>query len=152
MLYPRRLETLSTPLWNSWIWNWNSGQIRYTTPGSKVLIQMLLVPWLVKYPTCYGTQSFITLFTRACHLSLSCAMWTQPCPSIRFLRSIWIFTSKSRSSKWPHIFSFLYLTLYAYLLSHACHMPCPSHPPWFYHTNNIGEEYESWSFSLCNFL
>jgi hypothetical protein len=28
----------------------------------------------------------------------------------------------------------LYQTLYTYLLSRACNMPCPPHPPWFDHT------------------
>jgi hypothetical protein len=27
--------------------------------------------------------------------------------------------------------------LQAFLNPHECHMPCPSHPPWFHHPNNI---------------
>jgi hypothetical protein len=31
-------------------------------------------------------------------------------------------------------------------------MPRPSHPPWLDGPNNIGETYNLWSFSLCDFL
>jgi hypothetical protein len=36
-----------------------------------------------------------------------------------------------------HSSSELSLPLYAYLTSHACYMPCPSHPPSLNHPNNI---------------
>jgi len=42
------------------------------TPWSIALLQKVIVPNLVKkFPAFYGTHSFITLFTRACHWSLS---------------------------------------------------------------------------------
>jgi hypothetical protein len=51
------------------------------TPWSIVLLQKLRVTQLVKkYPTFYGTQSFITVFTRACHWSLFWARYVQSTP------------------------------------------------------------------------
>jgi hypothetical protein len=42
------------------------------TPWSRILLQKLIVPHLVKkFPAFYGTQRFITVFTTACHLALS---------------------------------------------------------------------------------
>ena len=38
------------------------------------------------------------------------------------------------------------------LLTHTHHMPSPSHSSRFYHLHNIGEEYKSFSPSLCNLL
>jgi len=37
-------------------------------------------------------------------------------------------------------------------LSHARYIPCPSHPPWLDHPNNINEVYKLWSSSLCSLL
>jgi len=48
------------------------------TTWSRVLLEKLLVPWLVKkFPTLYGIWRFITVFTTACHLCLSWAKWIQ---------------------------------------------------------------------------
>ena len=41
------------------------------TPWSRVLLEKLTGYQLVKFPTLYGTERFITAFTSACHLSLS---------------------------------------------------------------------------------
>ena len=38
------------------------------------------------------------------------------------------------------------------LVTHSCHMPSPFHSSWFYHPHNIGEQYKSFSSSLCNLL
>ena len=38
------------------------------------------------------------------------------------------------------------------LLTHTRHMPSPSHSSRFYHPHNIGEDYKSFSSSLCNLL
>jgi hypothetical protein len=38
------------------------------------------------------------------------------------------------------------------LLSHACHIHCPSSPPWFDHPNNIWRRAQIMKLSLCNFL
>jgi hypothetical protein len=44
----------------------------YITPWSRVLLEKLIGPQLVKkFPAFYGTRRFITAFTRAHHLSLS---------------------------------------------------------------------------------
>jgi hypothetical protein len=46
--------------------------INYLTPWSRVLLEKLTVSHLVKkLPTFYGSREFITMFTRAHHLSLS---------------------------------------------------------------------------------
>jgi hypothetical protein len=41
------------------------------TPWSRVLLEKLIGSQLVKFPTFYGTQMFITAFKSARHLSLS---------------------------------------------------------------------------------
>ena len=44
------------------------------TPGSRVLLEKLTSSKLItKFPTFYGTPKFITVFTNACHPSLSWA-------------------------------------------------------------------------------
>jgi hypothetical protein len=87
----------------------------------------------------YGTRRFITMFTRARHWSLSWARSVQSIP----LHSVYL---------WSNIVLFFYLqwclpkdffvsgspkakTLFAFLFSHACYMPCPIHPPWVHHSN-----------------
>jgi hypothetical protein len=51
---------------------------RMTTPWHRVLLEKLMVTQLVnKFQTFYGTQRFITMFTRICHQSLLCARWIQ---------------------------------------------------------------------------
>jgi hypothetical protein len=83
---------------------------------------------LKNFPTFYGTQRFITVFTRALHWSLS---WTKSIQSIPphpiCLRSILILTS--------HLCLGLHNGLFpsdfpAKILPHSCYMSCPSHPPW----------------------
>jgi hypothetical protein len=41
------------------------------TPGSRVLLEKLSSQLVKKFPAFYGTRRFITVFTRAHHLSLS---------------------------------------------------------------------------------
>jgi len=49
-------------------------EISKLTPQSRVLLEKLTGPQLVKkFPAFYGTRRFITVFTRARHLSLSSA-------------------------------------------------------------------------------
>jgi len=43
-------------------------------PWSIILLEELLITHLVKFPAFYGTHRLISMFTRACHLSLS---WTK---------------------------------------------------------------------------
>ena len=42
--------------------------------------------------------------------------------------------------------------LHSPLLTHTRHMPSPSHSSRFYHPTILGEEYKSFSSSLCNLL
>ena len=63
--------------------------VHFLTPCSTVLLEKLTVPKLVKkFRTFYGNRKFITVFTRACHLSLFWSASIQPPPH-----------STSRSSK-----------------------------------------------------
>ena len=71
---------------------------------SRVLLEKLTGSQLVKkFPAFYGTRRFITAFTSARHLSLSCASSTQSItPTSHFLKihlNI-ILPSKSGSPKW----------------------------------------------------
>jgi hypothetical protein len=60
-------------------WHWQSR----LTPRTTVLTGKLTGPQLVKkFPTFYGTRSFITAFTSARHLSLS----SSPCPQYNLLK------------------------------------------------------------------
>jgi len=48
------------------------------SPWSRVFLERLVTPQIVKkFTTFYGTRRFITLFTRACHWSLSWARCIQ---------------------------------------------------------------------------
>jgi hypothetical protein len=50
----------------------NVGLLQELTPWSKVLLDKLIFTKLIKkFSSFYGTQRFITVFTKACHLSLS---------------------------------------------------------------------------------
>jgi hypothetical protein len=45
---------------------------KYITTWSRGILEKLTVsPRVKKFPAFYGTQRFINVFTRACHLSLS---------------------------------------------------------------------------------
>jgi hypothetical protein len=65
-----------------------------------------------------------------------------------------IFTSTPRSSKWSLSLRSPYSNpVSTFPLSHPCHIPRPSCSSWFDYTRIIfGEEYRSWSASLCSFL
>jgi len=41
------------------------------TPWNRVLEKLISSQLLKKFPAFYGTRQFITMFTKACHLSLS---------------------------------------------------------------------------------
>jgi hypothetical protein len=96
-----------------------------------------VVQLLKKFPAFYGTQRFITLFTRALHWSLSWAT------SIQFIPSHPI---SLRSKYYPPTYVlfflvvFFLLTSHEYptcipLLPHSCYMLCSSHPPWLHYSN-----------------
>jgi hypothetical protein len=48
---------------------------------------------------------------------------------------IFPFMPRSSSDLFPSVL--LSKILYAFLICHVCHMPYPSHPPWFDHPNNM---------------
>jgi hypothetical protein len=68
------------------------------TPWSRVPLEKPKVIQLVnKFPAFYGTRRFITVFTRACHWSLSWARWIQSTSSHTLsVRSIMILSSHVR--------------------------------------------------------
>ena len=64
-----------------------------------------------------------------------------------------ILLSKPGSPKWSLSLGFPHQNpVHAYPLPHISYMPSPSHSSRFYHPNSIGEEYRSFSSSLCSFL
>jgi hypothetical protein len=118
---------LTSYVW--WGWSW-------------VLHGKLPVTQLPKnFPVFYGTQRFITMFTRDLHWSLSWARWIQSVPPYAIsLRSILILSTHLLLGL-PHgLFpsSFPTKILYAFLVSnHMCYMPCSSHCPWLDHSTYV---------------
>jgi hypothetical protein len=105
------------------------------------LLWKLRVPQLVdKFPTFYGTKSFMTMLTRPHHQSLCKARLTQSIPFYPIsLRSISILSFHLSlglpSSPCPSKFS-NQNPVYMSLLPDLCHKPCSS-PPTYFHVNNI---------------
>jgi len=94
-----------------------------------------------KFLASYGTWRFITMFTRAHHLSLSWARWIQSTTSHTIsLRSILILSSDPclgfLSCSSLYIFQPKYCMHFS-SLSHAHYMPCSFHPPWLDHPDNV---------------
>jgi hypothetical protein len=111
-------------------WNW------------ALLEKLPIVQLLKNFPAFYGTRTFITVFTRALHWSLS---WARSIQSIPY-HPIPSYLSKNHfnivhlpmpwSSQWS--LSFWLSQQYPIcisLLPHSCYMPCSSHPPWLHHSN-----------------
>ena len=135
---------------------------------SQVLLTYLLTPWcrvpleeiagfqlVKKFPAFYGTRRFINAFTSARHLSLSCASLVHCIPPhSTSWRSILILSSHLRlglpSCFFPSSSPTPKNTVYASPLPHTRCMPRPFLPQ-FYHPINIGEQYGSFSSSLCSF-
>ena len=64
-----------------------------------------------------------------------------------------IHPSMLRSSQWSLSLRFPHQDpIRPPLLTHTRHMPSPSHSSRFYHRTILGEEYKSFSSSLCNLL
>jgi hypothetical protein len=80
---------------------------------------------------CYRTRKIITVFTRASRWSLSWAISIQSIPlDLIYLRALLILSFHPCIGLPSGIFPscFPIKILYAFLFSHACYMPCPSHP------------------------
>ena len=108
-----------------------------------VLLEKLTVFQLVKkFLAFYGTRRFITAFTSAHHLSLSCASSIQSTPTtFHFLkiRLNIILPSTPGSPKWSPSFRCPHQNpVYASPLPHTRYIPRPSHSSRFYHPHNIG--------------
>jgi hypothetical protein len=90
----------------------------YLAPGSKVLLEKLSVPHLVKkFRALYGIQWFVTVFTTAHHSSPSWASFIYPMPShATYLRTNVILLSHLRLGLHRHP---------AFLFSHI-HATCPA--------------------------
>ena len=124
------------------------------TPWCRVLLEKLTGLQLVKkFPAFHGSRRFITALTSVCHLSLS---WASPIQSIyphpTSWRSILILSTQIRLGLPSGLFpsGFPTKTLYTPLSSPIC----PAHLillDFITHTI-LGEEYKSFSSSLCNLL
>ena len=127
------------------------------TPWCRVLLEKLTGLQLVKkFPAFYGTQRFITALTSVHHLSLT---WASPiqstCPHPTSWRYILILPIHLRLGLPSGFFpsGFPTKTLYA-PLSSSIGSTCPAHLillDFITHTI-LGEEYRSFSSSLCNLL
>jgi hypothetical protein len=72
---------------------------RKLTIRSRVLAKTIVALLVKKFSVFYGTRSFITIFTRACHWILFWATWSSPYPL-----SLWsIFLSLSLSLSHTHL-------------------------------------------------
>ena len=127
------------------------------TPWCRVLLEKLTGLQLVKkFPAFHGTRRFITTLTRPRHLSLS---WASPIQSIyphpTSWRSILILSTHIHLGLPSGLFpsGFPTKTLYT-LLSSPIRVTCPAHhiPLDFITRTILGEEYKSFSSSLCNLL
>ena len=127
------------------------------TPWSRVLLEKLTGSQLVKkLPAMYGTRRFITAFTSARHLSLSCANLIQSMPPTPYFLRIHLNiilpstpgSSKcSLSLKLPHQSP-------VYASPPPIRATCPAHLILldFITRNILREEYRPLSYSLCSFL
>jgi hypothetical protein len=89
----------------------------------------------------YGTQRFITMFTKACHWTLSLSQPNPVLPIDPYLSKVQlnvILPPTSRSYQWSLTFGPPNQNpVNTSPLPNASHMSCLSQPPWFNHPNNI---------------
>ena len=116
---------------------------------NRVLLERPIVLQQVnRFPAFYGTRRFITVFTSARHLHLSCARLIQSMPSHpASWRSILLLYSYLRlglpSSLFPSGFHTKPCTHLH--IPHTCYMPRPIHSSRFVHPNNVG-----WGVQMLN--
>jgi hypothetical protein len=127
------------------------------TPWCRVLPEQLTGLQLVKiFPAFHGTRRLVTALTSVRHLSLA---WASPiqstCQHPTSWRSILILSTHLRLGLPSGLFpsGFPTKTLYAPLSSPMC-AKCPAHLILlnFITCTILGEEYKSFSSSLCNLL
>ena len=156
-------------------WNLNflepSGLIQYCSGtallSSLPLITYLLTPWcrvllekltglqlVKKFPAFHGTRKFITALTSVCHLSLS---WASPIQSIYPHPTSWRSTLILSTHLRLGLLSGLFPSCFPHQgLIHPLSLPIratwPAHLILlnFFTRTILGEEYKSFSSSLCN--
>jgi hypothetical protein len=114
-------------------------------PLNRVLLEKLKVAQLATIlPACWGTQKFITTFTRAHHCLYPVLNHFNPVhnQTHSFLKINFnnILATTSKSLKWSHLFRFSEWTYVCIFLSPLCMLYAMSHPflsTSFSHPNNI---------------
>jgi len=127
------------------------------TPWCRVLLEQLTVLQLVnKFPAFHGTRRFITALTSVRHLSLS---WASPIqstyPHPTSWRYILILSTYLRLGLPSGLLPSGFPTKALYTpLSSPIHATCPAHLILLHFITRtiLGEQYKSFSSSLCNLL
>ena len=121
------------------------------TPWCRVLEKLTGLQLVKKFPEFHGTRRFITALTSIRHLSLS---WPSPIQSHHLeIHPNIIHPTTPRSPQWSLTIRFPTNTLYT-PLSSPIHATCPAHLILldFITCTLLGEEYRSFSSSLCSLL
>jgi len=126
------------------------------TPWCRVLLEKLTGLQLVKkFPALHGTRRLITALTSVRHLSLS---WASPIQSIYPHPTSWRFVLILSTHLRLGLPSGSYSPVSPprpytpHFLTHTRYTPSPSHSSRFITRTILGEEYKSFSSSLCNLL